>query len=320
MIFKRSPKTKFKNILPDFAQYLVNNQMLEKNFFYPRYEQYLKDFENQLPPLKSNDAKIVKDLRQHGISVTSLSELEIQNTTDLTIAANQILEELEEIAKKQNIHFAVTSNFQKLVKYPALFEWGLEERLISIAANYIGLPIAYDTFMCNFSTNNGKETATRLWHLDNEDRKMLKIIIYFNDVDDEGGPFQYMHPEVSALLLKKVKNKYRFFCHQEVEDLIPKSEQNWLTTYTGPSGTVIIVDTARSYHRGKPPTKCPRRAVSFGYLSRRPHQPFRAGRNLLSREELSQLTVGLSEEKQACATWQDSLPALARWIPKYSYV
>ncbi len=173
--------------------------------------------------------------------------------------------------------------------------------------------------MCNLSINNGKETATRLWHLDNEDRKMLKIIIYFNDVDEDGGPFQCMRPEISSLQLKKVENKYKFFDHQEIEKLIPNSQKNWLKTYTGQSGTVIIVDTARSYHRGKPPTKSPRRAVSFGYLSRRPHQPFRAGRNLLSREELSQLTAGLSPEKQACVTWQDSLPAVVRWIPKYSY-
>lgn len=311
--------TKIKNLVPNFAQYLVNNEILEKKVFYPRYSKYLEKFQEKLPTLSSKDGKIVEELKKHGICVTSLSALGIERTTEFVDAGNKLMEELAETAKKEKVKFAVKSNLEQLIKYPEIFRWGLDDRLINIASNYIGLPIAYDTFMCNISINNGKETATRLWHLDNEDRKMLKIIIYFNDVDDDGGPFQCMHPEISSLLLKKLENKYNFFHHQEIEKLIPNHKKDWLTTYPGRSGTVIIVDTARSYHRGKPPTKSPRRAVSFGYLSRRPHQPFRAGRNLLSREELSQLVVGLSEEKQACVTWQDSLPAVVRWIPKYSY-
>ena len=151
-------------------------------------------------------------------------------------------------------------------------------------------------------------------------RKVIKIIIYFNNVDNDGGPFQYMHPEISSFLLEKVKDKYKFFQHQEIEELIPNHTKDWLTTYTGKTGTVIIVDTAHSYHRGKPPTKYARCAVTFGYFSRRPHQPFRAGRNLLSREELSNLSAELTPEKQACIHWQDNLPNLVKWIPKYSYL
>ena len=311
--------TKLKNIVPNFAQYLVNNEVLEKQFFYPRYSKYIENFQGKLPTLSSSDAEIVKELKQNGICVTSLSALEIDDTTKFINAANNLMGEFAEIAQKENIGFAIKSNFKQLIKYPEIFRWGLANRLLNIASNYIGLPIAYDTFMCNLSINNGKETATRLWHIDNEDRRMLKIIIYFNDVDGDGGPFQYMHPEISSLLLEKVENKYKFFYQEEIEKLIPLSQRDWLTTYTGKSGTAIIVDTARSYHRGKPPTESSRYAVSFGYLSRRPHQPFRAGRNLLSREELSRLAAGLSEEKQACVTWKDSLPALVRWIPKYSY-
>ncbi|MGB3691123.1 MAG: hypothetical protein WBG70_20980 [Spirulinaceae cyanobacterium] len=312
-------RIKLKNIPPNFAQYLVNNNFLEQSFFHPKYSKYKKCCQDKLPDISSNDAEIVNKLNKNGIYITSLSSLNIDNTTEFVNAVNKLMEELTERTKKDKVSFAVKSNLEQLIKYPEIFRWGLEDRLISIAANYIGLPIAYDTFMPHLSINNGKETATRRWHIDNEDRKMLKVIIYFNDVDDEDGPFQYMHPEISSSLLQKVKNKYKFFYHQEIKELIPASRQDWLKTYTGKAGTVIIVDTAHSYHRGKPPTKSPRRAVSFGYLSRRPHQPFRAGRNLLSQDELSRLAAELSLEKQACVYWQDSLPPIAKWIPKYSY-
>lgn len=319
MINTHSVKKFLRNSLPNLAQSLVNNSYLETNFFYPQYKKYLANYQSKLPLVAGNDAIIVETLKQQGICVITLESLSIPDTNEFIEAVNKLMEELTKISEKRTSKFAIESNLEQLLKYPEIFSWGLEDRLRNIVSSYIGTPVAYDTFMAHLSLNNGKETATRRWHIDNEDRKVIKIIIYFNDVDEDGGPFQYMHPEVSSLLLKKVKDKYKFFQNQEIEELIANHKKDWLTTYTGKAGTVIIVDTARSYHRGKPPTKSPRRAVSFGYLSRRPHQPFRAGRNLLSREELSQLTAGLSEEKQACVTWQDSLPAVVRWIPKYSY-
>ncbi|WP_254565733.1 hypothetical protein [Oscillatoria sp. HE19RPO] len=320
MINTHSVKKNLRNSLPNLAQSLVNNSYLETNFFYPQYQQYLANYQSKLPLLAENDAVIVETLKQQGICTTTLKFLGIPSTNEFIEAVNQLMEELTKISEKRTSKFAIESNLEQLLKYPEIFSWGLEDRLINIVSNYLGTPVAYDTFMAHLSLDNGKETATRRWHLDNEDRKVIKIIIYFNDVDEDGGPFQYMHPEVSSLLLKKAKDKYKFFQNQDIEELIPNHKKDWLTTYTGKAGTVIIVDTARSYHRGKPPTKSPRRAVSFGYLSRRPHQPFRAGRNLLSREELSLIAAKLPQEKQACVYWQDALPPLVKLIPKYSYL
>lgn len=320
MINTNSIRKFLRNGLPNLAQSLVNNSYLESKFFYPKYKKYIENFHNQLPLVTTNDAIIIESLKQQGIYITTLESLEIPGTKEFVEAVNRLMTEITKIAEKKSSKFAIESNLEQILKYPEIFTWGLEDRLISIVSNYIGAPIAYDTFMAHLSLNNGKETATRRWHIDNEDRKVIKIIIYFNDVDDDGGPFQYMRPEISSLLLKKVKDKYKFFHHQEIEELIPNHQQDWLTTYTGKAGTVIIVDTAHSYHRGKPPTKYSRHAVTFGYLSRRPHQPFRAGRNLLSREELSLIAAKLPPEKQACVYWQDSLPTIVKLIPKYSYL
>lgn len=320
MIKTNSIRKVVRNSLPNIAQSLVNNSYLEDFFFYPQYKKYLANFQTSLPSINEKDRIIVDSLKQKGICITTLDYLGIPSTNEFVEAVNQLMEEITKISEKRTAKFAIESNFEQLLKYPEIFSWGLEDRLISIVSNYLGTPLAYDTFMAHLSLDNGKETATRRWHLDNEDRKVIKIIIYFNDVDEDGGPFQYMHPEISSLLLKKVKDKYKFFQNQEIEELIPNHQKDWLTTYTGKTGTVIIVDTAHSYHRGKPPTKYARRAVTFGYLSRRPHQPFRAGRNLLSREELSLLAAKLPPEKQACVYWQDALPPLVKLIPKYSYL
>ncbi len=95
--------TKIKNLVPNFAQYLVNNEVLEKKFFYPRYSQYVKNFRERLPILSSSDGKIVEELKKHGICVTSLSALGIDGTTEFVDAAHKLMEELAERAKKEKV-------------------------------------------------------------------------------------------------------------------------------------------------------------------------------------------------------------------------
>jgi hypothetical protein len=91
--------------------------------------------------------------------------------------------------------------------------------------------------------------------------------------------------------------------------------QEWVSCI-GKTGTVIFVDTARFYHRGKPPTQSPRTAVFFSYFSYRPWHPFFCQRTPLTHKNTSLLTHHLSASQRACVNWQENLPRMARWIPK----
>jgi hypothetical protein len=79
---------------------------------------------------------------------------------------------------------------ERVFRYPSIYLLGLQDRLLDIAENYVGLPPAYDGVTINYTVADGREVSTRKWHRDWEDRRMLKVAVYLHDVDEDAGPFQ----------------------------------------------------------------------------------------------------------------------------------
>jgi len=309
-------RRKLVSLPAEIALSLSNTPFFENNVFYPRYRAYRDRHQPHLPALSESDRQIVQALDQQGLCITSLEALNLPNTENLLRAARAIFAELQQVSTDQG---TLNVKFDHLIKYPDLFLWGLQDRLLHIAENYLGLPVAYDTFTCTLSLKQVREAGTRLWHIDHEDRRMIKVIIYLNDVNEEGGPFQWIHPTTSQKLLASVPSKFDFLTQKELEQYLPQMAPPDFVSCTGQAGTVVFVDTARAYHRGKPPLARDRQAVFFGYMSRRPRHPFRCGRSLLSSSQLQELSAQLPTEKQACVHWKQSLPPIAKLIPRYRY-
>lgn len=202
------------------------------------------------------------------------------------------------------------------MRYPEIFLWGAEERLLNIVESYLKLPVAYDGLSYYFSPADGREAGPRKWHRDKEDWKMIKIGVYMHDVSENGGPFECVKPEINAFLNNVVIPKYKVMRHQDLQKLLPANATDWRTTCTGSAGTVIFVDTAQYYHRGKPPTKSDRSAIFFGYCSRRPKNPFFCGRSPLSQQQLHYLAEFLPSHLRDCVTWKENLHGIGKWIPK----
>ncbi len=311
----------------ELALQLSNHPWFEKAVFYPRYQAVRDRHRPHLPALTTAiDQKVVDTLKRDGVCRTSLEELNIPNTEAFLAAARAIFAELEAVA--QPGQGTLNTNFRQLMTYPDLFLWGLSDRLLHIAENYLEVPIGYDTFTCTLSVKQSKEAGTRLWHIDHEDRRMIKLIVYLTDVDEESGPFQYIRPEISDQLEANVPSKFDFLSQTELETYLPRSAsdpsqpvppEEYLISCTGKAGTVLLADTARAYHRGKPPMAANRHAVFFGYLAARPRHPFRCGRSLLTPEQLDQLSKDLPPKKQAAVHWQAALPLAAKLIPRYRY-
>ncbi|MBW4551601.1 MAG: hypothetical protein KME35_10895 [Aphanocapsa sp. GSE-SYN-MK-11-07L] len=299
------------------AESFMSIPWIENNFFYARYQAYRDRHQSKLLPLNQTDQKIVDSLVQTGLCRTSLQELQIPDTEAFLQAARAIFGELEQ--KRSFAQGTLNASFDQLIQYPNFLTWGLQDRLLKMVENYLELPVAYDTFTCTLTLKAAQQAGTRLWHIDHEDRRMIKLIIYLTDVDQNSGPFQYIQPEISLDLLKSVPSRFDFLTEQELKQYLPASMESPFTSCTGKAGTVIFVDTARSYHRGKPPSAGDRQAVFFGYFSRRPRYPFRCGRSLLSKPQLNSLSAHLPAEKQACLNWQQSLPTVAKLIPRYRY-
>ena len=271
-----------------------------------------------MPALDAIDSRIVDELERTGICVTSLKSLSIPNTAEFLEVAKKISLDLAKIssqtANRGKCEIHATS--AQLIRHMELFHWGLEERLLKIIERYLGLPVAYDGLLFFLSIADGKEKGARAWHRDREDRRIIKVCVYLNDVNDRGGPFQILQPEINSLLCNSVKDQYKAILHEDVQKFDPAAVADGVISCIGSAGTVIFVDTARNYHRGKPPTETSRSAIFFSYFSRRPWHPFFCQRSPLSSQDLECLTKGISEAQKACVDWKDKLPKAVKWIPK----
>jgi hypothetical protein len=296
----------------------LNLPFIEKNILYPRYKKYLQEHESSLPDLDSNDLKIVEELRRTGICVTSLESLNLPNTKKFFRGAKKISATLQESSLEpvnKGKHTLCGTSAQ-MMKYPEVFRWGLNERLLNIVENYLALPVAYDGLSYYFSIADGRDAGPRLWHRDREDRRMIKIGVYINDVNDDGGPFQCVRPEINSLLCDPEKYKYEIIHNKDIKKVVSSEQSDWMTTCTGLAGTVIFVDTAMYYHRGKPPTRLNRSAIFFSYFSRKPRHPFLCERSPFSKADIRNLTEGLSAHQKDCVYWKDRLPSAVKLIPK----
>lgn len=307
----------------DIALFVSNLQIVEQKILYPRYQESIQVYQPLLSSPTPEETKIVQELEEYGISITNLDDLAIPDSEIFLSAANNISQEL-----KNNAHLpfyigkhTLTANAEQLMRYPELFLWGANTKLLRIIENYLKLPVAYDGLSYYYSTADAKEVGPRRWHLDKEDWRMIKIGIYINDVNEDGGPFQFVTPSANNFLHKAFRSqsirKYKTACSDEIEAILPETMQNnWYKSCTGKTGTVIFTDTAQYYHRGKPPTNVDRSAIFFGYCSRQPRHPFFCGRSPLSEDELHNMASLLPEDIRDCVTWRDRLTGLGRFIPK----
>jgi hypothetical protein len=296
---------------------LSKSAFVEDNFLTPRYQKTLSYHQSQLPVLEKSDERIVEALEKTGLCITSLSDLCLPKATEFFKAAQHLTLDLKDIASFPSFdNHEVHASKNQLVDHPEIFYWGLNERLLEIIEKYLGLPVAYDGASCFLSVPNGKEIGARAWHRDREDRRMVKVCVYLSDVDEESGPFQCLKPDFNTKVCNAIKYRYKSVFDREMEKLSATSDtQEWVSC-TGKAGTVIFVDTARFYHRGKPPTQKPRAAVFFSYFSRRPWHPFFCQRTPLTPKETRLFAHHLSENQRACVNWQDHLPRMVKWIPK----
>jgi hypothetical protein len=118
---------------------------------------------------------------------------------------------------------------------------------------------------------------------------MVKIAVYLNDVDVDGGPLQILLRDLpgSETVGRPAR---RSFTQEMLERTFGRPlGDNDIVTCAGTAGTVIFCDTASRYHRGKPAISRDRCAIFYNYMSRPPLRPFFCERGTLSRSQIDGL-------------------------------
>ncbi|MEC4813803.1 MAG: phytanoyl-CoA dioxygenase family protein [Scytonema sp. PMC 1069.18] len=239
------------------------------------YKAALVRHSRNLPTLEDRDRVIVDALQKEGVYVTSFQELGLEMTPYLVQATQTQLSRMS-AANDSNLKERLPQIYTvtDLVEFS---QWGSQQRLLNISENYIGLPVAFQGVHLRKDFPNENQFGTLLWHKDSEDRRMVKIIIYLTDVEEQHGPFEYipvsLTPTFSLKYLriysKLWKANHVGITDEQLKEIIP---QNQWKSCPGPAGTVIFTDPKTTLHHGTL-RKEERSALFFVYTANPPKRP-----------------------------------------------
>ncbi|AFY31069.1 hypothetical protein [Calothrix sp. PCC 7507] len=286
----------------------VQNQFL-RNIYNMPFWQHQAELEYQtavaqhipnLPVLSTTDMNLVETIKNEGVAITSLADLEIASTPDMFQSAKNLMPKIPPSITGNKNEFVVHASSQQIMEHPEIFLWGIEPRLINIVETYLGLPVAYHGAYFRRDIANQVERKSRLWHIDKEDRKVLKIFIYLHDMTEDTGPFQYISQSVTTTVADTLKYNHGYIQDATMQKFIsPPHCQSCL----GSAGTVVFAATGSIFHRGKPPVARDRFTIFFDYTSTR--QKLSSYRTLsLPEDDLILISQNLAEQQRKCLFWQ----------------
>ncbi|MGM3308674.1 2OG-Fe(II) oxygenase [Anabaena sp. WFMT] len=249
-----------------------------------------------LPTLSNNDLDLVDKIHQEGVFITSLTDLKIPSTHQFFQAAQNLMPKIQKHTSDHNNKFAIHASSQQIMDYPEIFLWGLEQRLLNIVENFLGLPVAYHGVYFRIDIANQVEKGSRLWHIDKEARNVLKIIVYLNDIDEEKGPFQYIPQYLTLEIVQSLRYKSGYILDKAMQEVT--STTNYQSC-SGSAGTVIFAATGSMFHRGKMPVNGDRFSIFFDYTPRLKEHSF-YGASSLPYKDLLLLAENLSEPQKKC--------------------
>ena len=263
------------------------------------YQKAVKKNLHNLPILSPEDIDLVQILEEEGVFITALDKLAIISTPDLLESAHLIMPKMSQNMLYESQENIIYASSQQIMEYPKIFLWGLEQRLLNIIEHFLGVPVAYQGLYFRQDIANQLEAGSRLWHIDQEDRKILKIIIYLNNISEDDGPFQYISKSLTSNIADSLKYTSGYILDKIMQRFVPAKIHK---SCTGTAGTVIIADTASVFHRGKPPIRSDRFTLFFDYTTRR-HKQALHGTSTLPYKDLLVLSKYLSKSQKNCIFW-----------------
>lgn len=267
------------------------------------------NYRQALPPLQLRDQKILDDLQGMGTYSTSIQYLNFDSTRGLLEKTRILVNFLKQEPAQDRLF--IDLEFSILSDYPEIFLWGIEPRLLDIIEHYIGSPIYYQGFSIrrDIVSNGYNANCVRVWHQDSEDEKVVKIIIYLNDVGVKGGHYEYISPDLSKQVVGKLNYNSGYLDDDKMTAIV--SQQDWLGCI-GKLGTVIISDTSNCFHRAKPPEEEDRFSISFCYTSNKPK--FYKDHKKIFPKNLADLLPKLTEHQRRVLINKNRFWGLKFWL------
>lgn len=151
-----------------------------------------------------------------------------------------------------------------------IYNFALNKKLIELFENYFELGLKFRGVDLRKDLNDNQNIETRIWHIDGEDSKIIKILFYLDEVNKTNGPFSFIKKNDLPRKNNLKKEKDGRILESEIKKEI---ETNKLNQFLSENGDFAIVDTCNIYHKGELPVSKPRYAIFFCYNTNYPIMP-----------------------------------------------
>ncbi|MEO9246154.1 hypothetical protein ABDK96_00455 [Citricoccus nitrophenolicus] len=257
------------------------------------HEERRRKWAPHLPALDPDQAALVSTLQREGVRIGRLDDLAIPTTDALKTALDRVAGPLAAMAPGRAS--TVRPSLDELLADLSLWRWGLQDRLLDIVENYLGVPARYYGADVRREVGNNQTVGVRQWHRDAEDRRTVKILVWLNDVDDEGGPYAFVPLAETLSAVERLHYVAGFVDDTKVIRMVAPGS---VTTATGPKWTAVVADNCRLLHRATPPVARDRLSVTFTWSSRTPMKTEEAP--AFTPDHLRAIRSGLTERQMAC--------------------
>lgn len=218
------------------------------------------------PAINGEAGRVLDELNRNGVAIASVEKL-LGDTScfDELCAA---VDELENdwagqiAAERANANRYDTSHktflFELLGTHPHLdpmsvyARFALQQPILQVANAYFGMYTRLRYYnVWHTLTTRTEARESQLWHRDREDHSILKLFVYFNDIDGGAGPFNYAPGTHHKGAIRRtpeffVENGVRRTTDEQMAAILPP--EKWIKAI-GNKGTILFADTA-GYHKG----------------------------------------------------------------------
>lgn len=150
----------------------------------------------------------------------------------------------------------------QLLRIPSLLRIFMMPAILDFVEKFMGcVPTLYSlNAWWSFPAPTASSFNSQFFHRDNDDWRWCVLFIYLTDVDESGGPHQFIEGSQTLAGMQALApdlDAANTFLYSRGEKFSARCEKLPITTLTGPAGTMILANTL-AIHRGLVPSQKPR--------------------------------------------------------------
>jgi hypothetical protein len=114
----------------------------------------------------------------------------------------------------------------------------------------------------------GPWRSSQLWHTDYHSFPTVYVAVAVREIGPEDGALHFLGESASRRVAKELDyNRWRSSHNVSDDDVAEQVDPSEVNTFTGPRGTVLLIDSSRCFHFGSRNPRNPRYQLQYAYIS-----------------------------------------------------